>query len=109
MTAYPYVLGDGETLCVGVGPTAWSVWLEGHPSSLSIGWPLGDLVAEVLGIDIVHDDSLRRSTISRGGFSTTSRAIGGLRRHESESEPPSKRFNLTLTGLSRTGSRRRAG
>lgn len=56
MSIRTYTTDDGRTLCVTVELDSWSVWLDGEPHSHAIGWPLEDLVAEAIGIDVVHDD-----------------------------------------------------
>jgi hypothetical protein len=51
-----YVLDDGRKLTVGVELDSWSVLVDDQTDSAVIGWPLEGVLAEALGVDVVHDD-----------------------------------------------------
>lgn len=56
MEARSYTLSDGRVLTVAPQSDGWRVSLDGAAGSLQIGWPLRDMIAEVLGIDVTHED-----------------------------------------------------
>lgn len=56
MTTRIYTLEDGQTLQVCVEAGQWSAWLPNEPRSQVIGFPLVDVLMEVIGLNPSHDD-----------------------------------------------------